>query len=120
MYVCFLANATEETVDKMSKYITSVRLSKIDTRRCVSVCEAQGNVLIVPQSTIGGKPKKKVMQYHMNIEKAFGEALYHKLCQRVRSSVEKVSSGIVKCGVYGAWEVLSLDSNGPCTHIIEV
>ena len=120
MFVCFLENATEETVDKMSKHITSVRLSESDTRRRVSVCEVQGNVLIVPQATLGGKLKGKAMQYHMNIEKAFGEALYHKLCQQVRSSAEKVSSGNVKCGVYGTRQVLSMDTNGPYTHIIEV
>lgn len=120
VFVCFLQKATEETVDKLTKHITNVRLSESDTGRRMSVCDVQGDVLIVPQATLGGKLKGKTMQYHMNIEKAFGEALYHRLCQQVRSTVEKVSSGSVKCGVYGARQVLTMDTNGPYTHIIEV
>ncbi|XP_045129859.1 D-aminoacyl-tRNA deacylase 2-like [Portunus trituberculatus] len=120
VFVCFLEKATEETVDKLSKHITNVRLCENDNGRRVSVCDVQGDVLIVPQATLGGKLKGKAMQYHMNIDKVFGEALYRKFCHQVRSSSEKVSSGNVKCGVYGTRQVLSMDTNGPYTHIIEV
>lgn len=120
VFVCFLEKATKETVDKLSKHVTNVRLCENDNGRRVSVCDVQGDVLIVPQATLGGKLKGKAMQYHMNIDKVFGEALYHKFCHQVRSSSEKVSSGNVKCGVYGTRQVLSMDTNGPYTHIIEV
>lgn len=121
VYVCFLKNATEETVDKLTKHIINVRVfrSKIGRGR-MSVSEVQGDILLVPQSTIGGKPKGKSMQYHLNIEKAYGISLYHKLCQQVRSRVEKIYSGNVKCGVYGTKELLTIESNGPFTHMIEV
>lgn len=120
VFVCFLEKATEETVDKLSKNVANVRLSENEAGRRVSVCDIQGDILIVPQATLGGKLKGKTMQYHMNIEKNFGEVLYHKFCKQVRTSVEKVSSGNVKCGVYGARQVLSMDTNGPYTHIIEL
>lgn len=120
VFVCFFEKATEETVDKLSKNVANVRLSENEAGRRVSICDIQGDILIVPQATLGGKLKGKIMQYHMNIEKGFGEALYHKFCKQLRSSVEKVSSGNVKCGVYGARQVLSMDTNGPFTHIIEV
>ncbi|XP_050695634.1 D-aminoacyl-tRNA deacylase 2-like isoform X2 [Eriocheir sinensis] len=120
VFVCFLEKATEETVNKLSKNIANVRLCENETGRRVSICDIEGDILIVPQATLGGKVKGKAMQYHMNIEKGFGEALYHNFCREVRSSVEKVSSGNVKCGVYGARQVLSMDTNGPYTHIIEV
>lgn len=121
VYVCFLKNATEETVDKLAEHLINARLFRSKTGRgCMSVCEVQGDILIVPQSTIGGKLKGKSFQYHLNIEKADGMPLYHKLCQQVRSSVEKIYGGNVKCGMYGTKELLTIESNGPFTHMIEV
>lgn len=123
VFVCFLDTASEETVDKLTRHITSVRLSETEREgreRRVSICEAQADILIIPQATLGGRLKGKAMQYHNNVDKVIGEALYHKLCQAVRTAVEKVSSGNVKCGVYGARQILSMDTNGPYTHIIEV
>lgn len=119
VFVCFLDGATEETVNKLVKHITNVRLSEDDTGKRRSVIDVQGNILIVPQATLGGKLKGKAMQYHLNVEKTLGEGLYHKLCQEVRKAVEESTSGNVKCGVYGARQVLKMDTNGPFTHIIE-
>lgn len=121
VFVCFLGKASEETVDKLTRHICSVRLSETDgNEHRVSVCEAQGNILLIPQATLGGRLKGKAMQYHNNVDKVVGEALYHKLCQEVRMAVEKVSSGNVHCGVYGARQILSMDTNGPFTHVIEI
>lgn len=120
VFVCFLDKASEETVEKLIKHIINVRLSENDDGRRVSVCDVQGDVLIIPQATLGGKLKGKSMQYHMNVDKTLGEALYHKVCQGIRTAVEEVSSGNVKCGVYGARQILSMNTNGPYTHILEV
>ncbi|XP_064109246.1 D-aminoacyl-tRNA deacylase 2-like [Macrobrachium nipponense] len=120
VFVCFLNQASEVTVERLVKHIIDIRLSENDSDRRVSVCDIQGDILIIPQATLGGKLKGKAMQYHNNVDKNLGEALYHKLCQGVRTSVEKVSSGNVKCGVYGARQILNMDTNGPFTHIIEV
>ncbi|XP_045593878.1 D-aminoacyl-tRNA deacylase 2 isoform X2 [Procambarus clarkii] len=120
VFVCFLDKASEETVEKLTKHVTNVRLSENDAGKHVSVCDIQGDVLIIPQATLGGRLKGKAMQYHMNVDKVLGKALYHKFCQGVRMAVEEVSSGNVKCGVYGARQILSMDTNGPFTHIIDV
>ncbi|XP_068202454.1 D-aminoacyl-tRNA deacylase 2 [Palaemon carinicauda] len=120
VFVCFLNQASEATVEKLVKHIIDIRLSENETSRRVSICDVQGDILIIPQATLGGKLKGKAMQYHNNVDKNVGEALYHKLCHGVRTAVEQVSSGNVKCGVYGARQILNMDTNGPFTHIIEV
>lgn len=120
VFVCFLDKASEETVEKLTKHIINIRLCEDDSGRRVSICDIQGDILIIPQATLGGKLKGKAMQYHMNVDKTLGEALYHRLCQGVRTAIEAVSSGNVKCGVYGARQILSTDTNGPYTHIVEV
>ncbi|KAK8753195.1 hypothetical protein OTU49_003188, partial [Cherax quadricarinatus] len=119
-FVCFLDMASEETVRKLTKHLTNVRLSENDAGRRVSVCDLQGDILIIPQASLGGRLRGKSMQYHMNVDKVLGKALYQKFCQSVRTAVEEVSSGNVKCGVYGARQILSTDTNGPFTHIIDV
>ncbi|KAK7072119.1 D-tyrosyl-tRNA(Tyr) deacylase [Halocaridina rubra] len=120
VFICFLDKASEDTVEKLIKHIMSIRLSEDDSGHRVSICDIQGDILIIPQATLGGKQKGKAMQYHMNVDKTLGEALYHKLCQGTRTSIEKVSSGNVKCGVYGARQILNMETNGPYTHIMEV
>jgi len=120
VFICFLDKASEETVTKLVKHITNVRLSEDETGKRRSILDVQGNILIIPQATLGGRLKGKSMQYHMNVEKTLGEGLYHKLCQEVREAVEEGTSGNVKCGVYGARQVLKMDTNGPFTHIVEV
>ena len=119
MFVCFLTEANDETVDKFVKHISNVRLSESNEGRRVSVTDIDGDVLLVPQATLGGKVKGKSMQYHNNVDKAIGEGLYQQLCSKLRINIEEKGSQ-VKCGIYGARQVLSMDTNGPYTHIIEV
>ncbi|XP_071515285.1 D-aminoacyl-tRNA deacylase 2-like isoform X2 [Panulirus ornatus] len=57
VFVCFLDKATEETVEKLTKHVINVRLSENDDGRHVSICDIQGDVLIIPQATLGGKLK---------------------------------------------------------------
>lgn len=122
VFVCFLDGASEDTVERLVKHITSTRLTEDREagRRRVSICEAEGDVLLIPQATLGGKVKGRSMQYHNNVDKVVGEGLYRSLCREVREAVEGVSGGSVKCGVYGARQVLSTTTNGPFSHIIEV
>lgn len=87
--------------------------------------ELPGSLLIVPQATLGGKAKGRGMQYHNNIGKEDGLRLYSafvSLCQK-----EVMAAGAsggraevtVKHGTYGNRQVLTLDTNGPFTHVME-
>ncbi|XP_075281991.1 D-aminoacyl-tRNA deacylase 2 isoform X2 [Opisthocomus hoazin] len=100
IYICFFKGADEDLVPKI------------------------GDVLIIPQATLGGKPKGRKMQYHANIEKEKGLELYSQfvcLCEKeLAANAKCVEAGVlVKHGTYGNRQVLKLDTNGPYTHLIE-
>ncbi|KFP26269.1 putative D-tyrosyl-tRNA(Tyr) deacylase 2, partial [Colius striatus] len=104
--------------------LLNVKLSENESGEYVSVLDLPGDVLIIPQATLGGKPKGRKMQYHVNIEKEKGLELYSQfvtLCEKELSASAKcVEAGVlVKHGMYGNRQVLKLDTNGPYTHLIE-
>ena len=121
VYVCFMKNATLDTVDKMINTATSVRLSKTSDGKLVSVLDVPGSILVVPQATLGGKLKGKRMQYHGNIEKSSDLHLYESFVNGCRNLVEKhcENEAFVKSGIYGNLQVLQIDTNGPYTHTVE-
>lgn len=86
----------------------------------VSVLDLPGNLLIVPQATLGGKAKGRAMQYHNNISKEDGLRLYSdfvSLCEK--ELLAAAPAMILKHGTYGNRQVLKLDTNGPYTHLME-
>ena len=121
VYVCFMKDASLDTVEKMITTVTQVRLSKTEEDKLVSVIDLPGSILIVPQATIGGKLKGKRMQYHGNINKADGLNLYKTFVEKCRSALQEHNEGkvVVESGIYGNLQVLSICTNGPYTHTIE-
>lgn len=125
VYVCFLKGATQATVDKMVKTALTIRLSssKPGDGKTVSVTELPGDVLIVPQATIGGKAKGRVMQYHANIAKDEGQKLYTAFCDGCQRDLQCASSSEgssrLKHGTYGNLQVLSMSTPGPHTHTFD-
>ncbi|XP_052638534.1 D-aminoacyl-tRNA deacylase 2 isoform X2 [Harpia harpyja] len=100
IYICFFKDADEDLVPKI------------------------GDVLIIPQATLGGKLKGRKMQYHANTEKEKGLELYSQfvtLCEKeLAANAKCMEAGVlVKHGTYGNRQVLKLDTNGPYTHLIE-
>ncbi|XP_042669984.1 D-aminoacyl-tRNA deacylase 2 isoform X2 [Centrocercus urophasianus] len=100
IYICFFKGADEDLIPKI------------------------GNVLIIPQATLGGKLKGRKMQYHANIEKEKGMELYSQfvtLCEKqLAANAKCMEAGVlVKHGTYGNRQVLKLDTNGPYTHLVE-
>ncbi|XP_068672916.1 D-aminoacyl-tRNA deacylase 2-like isoform X3 [Montipora foliosa] len=97
VYVCFLKGSTPELVAKVVKSLLNVKLSEsADKPGNVSILELPGDVLIVPQATLGGKMKGKREAVHSN------------------SATKNV-----KHGTYGNRQVLSVQTNGPYTHIFD-
>ncbi|OWF45920.1 probable D-tyrosyl-tRNA(Tyr) deacylase 2 [Mizuhopecten yessoensis] len=127
IYVCFMKGATEEMVQKMVKCALTTCLSQLEdpsaTKR-VSVLDLPGDVLIIPQATLGGIPKGKSMQYHKNIAKEDGKKLYANfvsLCEATLHMSEKAreQEKQVRAGTYGNIQVFRTDTNGPFTHLLE-
>ncbi|KAH3851151.1 D-aminoacyl-tRNA deacylase 2-like [Dreissena polymorpha] len=124
VYVCFLQGATEEIISKIASSILNARLSETDTGRLVSILDLPGDVLIIPQATLGGNLKGKGMQYHRNIGKDDGLKLYTQFLEflegTVQNSTAKCDKNIaVKYGTYGNRQVFSMETNGPYTHYLE-
>ncbi|XP_050404422.2 D-aminoacyl-tRNA deacylase 2 [Patella vulgata] len=124
VYVCFLKDATEDILDKMVKSVLTARLSEGRDEKLVSILDLPGDVLIIPQATLGGILKGKMMQYHKNIDKETGLKLYTKfveMCEQNLTENSKIK-GVdvcVKSGTYGNRQVFSCSTNGPYSHIIE-
>ena len=105
------------------KAVLNARLSEADGK-LVSVKDLPGDILIIPQATLGGRLKGKVMQYHNNIDKDTGRDLYNKFVKLCKFSLEdhmktKDRACQVKCGTYGNRQVFQMDTNGPYTHVLE-
>ncbi len=144
VFVCFRQGATEEDAARAAETACALRLCEGDENGGrVSVADLPGDVLVIPQATLGGKLKGRAVQYHGNVGKEDGERLYRAFCaalsgrllgendsegcaseetRRRSESAEaaatsdKRAAAAVRCGVYGARQVLSSDTNGPYTH----
>lgn len=124
IYICFFKGADEDLVPKIVNVLLNAKLSEDENGEYVSVLDLPGNVLIIPQATLGGKLKGRKMQYHTNIEKEKGMELYSQfvsLCEKELAANPKcMEAGVlVKHGTYGNRQVLKLDTNGPYTHLVE-
>ncbi|XP_040025492.2 D-aminoacyl-tRNA deacylase 2 [Gasterosteus aculeatus] len=116
IYICFFKGATDDLLPKMASTLLNLRLCESDSGKMVSVSELPGDLLIVPQATLGGKAKGRALQYHDNIGKEDGLRLYAafvSLCE------ERLAAASVKHGTYGNRQVLKLDTNGPYTHLVD-
>ncbi|XP_040825552.1 D-aminoacyl-tRNA deacylase 2 [Ochotona curzoniae] len=124
IYVCFFKGADKELLPKMVNTLLNVKLSETENGKHVSVLDLPGNVLIIPQATLGGRVKGRSMQYHSNSGKEEGSELYAQfvsLCEKELAANSKCAEAgvVVKHGTYGNRQVLKLDTNGPYTHLIE-
>ncbi|XP_030415193.1 D-aminoacyl-tRNA deacylase 2 isoform X1 [Gopherus evgoodei] len=124
IYICFFKGASEELIPKMVNTLLNVKLSETESGKYVSLLDLPGNLLIIPQATLGGRLKGRNMQYHSNIEKEKGMELYSlfvTLCEKELAANRKCAEAgvVVKYGTYGNRQVLKLDTNGPFTHMIE-
>lgn len=125
IYVCFMKTATEETALKMARTVCNMKLSQSDINESarVSVLDLPGDILVVPQATLGGKQKGNRMQYHGNVEKSTGKMLYDIMIENLKllqsDSEGRLENNVQTLyGTYGNLQVLSIDTNGPYTHIL--
>lgn len=107
-----------------AKTTMNVRLSESENGKFISILDLPGDVLVVPQATLGGKAKGKMMQYHTNIAKGEGLELYKayiEQCHKILDANAKwaESDCSLKHGTYGNRQVLRMDTNGPFSHYFE-
>ena len=122
-----MKDATESDVDKLVKAVLGAKLSEVenDPSKHIGILELPGEILIIPQATLGGKIKGKMFQYHNNVNKDLGLELYTKfvdLCKKYASEHPVWSAkGNLKVvnGTYGIRQVYSTETNGPYLHLIE-
>ena len=151
LFVCFMRDADESDVDKLgksqhfdqqitkqddslfvfisfkAKSVLNIKLSEKDGGGgYVSALDLPASVLIIPQASLGGRMRGKLVQYHHNIEKERGRELYERFvdqCRQLTSASQSWSSPEHKCrlhhGTYGNRQVYSTETNGPFLHIIE-
>lgn len=62
-----------------------------------TLMEANFEILVVPQATLGGKAKKQNIQYHSNQGKMEGEILFQEFVSCLRESAKglRVQNGIL-------------------------
>lgn len=102
-----------------------MKLSEIvENESRVSVLDQPGSILIIPQATLGGRMKGKMIQYHKNVEKDKGLDLYNRfieLCKKYASENEKwtKAGNSIVSGTYGIRQIYSTETNGPFLHLIE-
>ncbi|XP_078001296.1 D-aminoacyl-tRNA deacylase 2-like [Glandiceps talaboti] len=124
VYVCFLRDCTMELLNKMVHMVLNLRYLKGKEAERVSVLELPGDVLIVPQSTLGGMHKKRHVTYHYNINKEEACKLYQEFVRLCKHAVE--SNEDIPCRVrYGQYnnkcENMTVESGkyGLMTHLLE-
>ncbi|XP_053331360.1 D-aminoacyl-tRNA deacylase 2 [Spea bombifrons] len=124
VYVCFFKGAENAIIPKMVTSLLNVKLSETDTGKYVSIKDLPGDVLVVPQATLGGKTKGRCMQYHSNAGKEQGMELYAQFivqCQQELGAhpTWTEAGAVLHHGTYGNRQVLQLNTNGPYTHLLE-
>jgi len=117
VFVCFNKTAVEENALKAAQLVFKVKLSEEEgeAKRKTTV-DTGGDILVIPQATLGGKLKGNSVQYHNNIHPEQGKVLYDIFCDEL----EKKSELTIRRGEFGARQVVSMETNGPYSHCFDV
>ncbi|CAF1211012.1 unnamed protein product [Adineta steineri] len=118
VFVAFLKDAQLDDVDKIAKEIATVRLCESENG-LKTIVDLPGDLLIIPQATIGGRLNGHRFQYHHNINKDIGLEFYNKFILNLRELCSQNKENVVHAGSYGIRQIYSCETNGPSMHIIE-
>lgn len=135
IFVAFLKDAQLDDVEKLgmktlqkvlfyshlinlAKEIATVRLCESENGS-KTIVDLPGDLLIIPQATLGGRLNSHRFQYHYNISKETGQEFYDKLVAKLREFCSQNKDNVVHAGSYGIRQIYSSETNGPAMHIIE-
>jgi len=131
VYICFLKGASPAVIEQIVKFIMNAKLcyNPASKKNDAQLPEIQGDLLLVPQASLGGKLKGKAFQYYSLIGKEEGANLYQGLIQALIKLSKEQDEGIsadaenrigkVRYGTYGNQQALQFNSLGPFTHTVE-
>ena len=134
VFVCFSKGADEGAAIRAAEAAARLRLCEPEVEqgesggatrgKRTSVLERRGDVLVVPQFTLGAKLKGRnnSLQYHGNVDKADGERLFAAFCAALAALVREEGGGEARVvgGAYGARQRLAMDTDGPFTHTLQL
>ncbi|CAF1150634.1 unnamed protein product [Rotaria magnacalcarata] len=118
IFVAFLKDAQLDDVIKLAKEIGTVRLCESENG-LKTIVDLPGDLLIIPQATLGGRLNGHRFQYHSNINKDAGLEFYDKFVAILRELCSQNKDNIIHAGSYGIRQIYSCETNGPAMHIIE-
>uniref|UniRef100_A0A0X3P4K4 D-aminoacyl-tRNA deacylase n=1 Tax=Schistocephalus solidus TaxID=70667 RepID=A0A0X3P4K4_SCHSO len=124
VYVAFLKGAVEDAVKKIAKVICHTKICSRN-EELVSILELPGDIVLIPHFCLGGRLKGNRFQYHAIAPRDQAEVLFRSLfceCKEIcTTNTNWLSSNKqVFAGTYGIRQVLSYESNGPFTHVVEI
>lgn len=92
----------------------NVKLSEAENGKHVSILDLPGDVLIIPQATLGGRVKGRKEGLEL-----YSQFVY--LCEKeLAANSKRAAAGVVvEHGTCGSRQIVKLDTNGPYTHLIE-
>lgn len=103
-----------------AKEIATVRLCESDDGSGMkTIVDLPGDLLIIPQATLGGRLNGHRFQYHHNINKDVGLELFDRLVANLRDLCRQNTNHVVHAGSYGIRQIYSCETNGPSMHLIE-
>ncbi|CAF0943940.1 unnamed protein product [Rotaria sp. Silwood1] len=118
VFVAFIKHAQLDDVIKLAKEIATVRLCESDDG-LKTIIDLPGDLLIIPQATLGGRLNGHRFQYHNNINRDIGLEFYNKFVLNLRELCNQNKDNVVHAGSYGIKQIYSCETNGPAMHIIE-
>ncbi|CAF1035778.1 unnamed protein product [Adineta ricciae] len=119
VFVAFIKDAQLDDVDKLAKEIATVKLCESENGGLKTIVDLPGDLLIIPQATLGGRLNSHRFQYHHNINKDTGQEFYDRFVSNMRDLCSQNSNNVVHAGSYGIRQIYSSETNGPAMHIIE-
>lgn len=118
IYICILKETKLEDIEKSIKILSNLKLIPDEKEELISIKEAPCDIMIIPQSSMGGKIKQKVLTYYSLCDKQEGEKLYYQFCELMKQNLNEKSE--LKYGTYGNRQELKFESFGPFTNSFEI
>ncbi|CAL9686655.1 unnamed protein product [Knipowitschia caucasica] len=120
VYVCFYKGATDDTTQRIADAVMHTRFFRSSSgssssRRLLSVLDLPGEVLLLPQESLGSEPgPRRVMQPQHVVQAWTGQRLFstlHYHCTQMGGAVEQ--------GLYGQKQEIQMSSTDPMSHVLE-
>nr|CDS27428.1 Probable D tyrosyl tRNATyr deacylase 2 [Hymenolepis microstoma] len=123
VFIAFLGDITP-VLQNLVKIICTTKICEKDGKY-VSILDYPCDVILIPHFCLGGRLKGKSFQYHSIVSKDEAEHYFNLIndgCSKFAASNSHwASSGHrIYAGTFGIRQNLTVHSNGPFTHVVEI